>query len=231
MAAQTIFSASTNVEISSADMENFFRSLGMPDGKILDIGCRTGELVAFLSDGKRSVTGIDLDASCIKAAEEKSPHLKDSFFVLDILEIDTYFKEKFDHVYCIGVMNYLPCRLWPVALQKMQNVLSDKGNIIVTFTNPSLLAPFIGLLRFIPQRIYAKYLAPVITTLLYPLQDRLLANSVSREHFHYKFTLSLYGLNLGFPAGLEKYRINVEHTSIISNKTAVFCIPAGSCLD
>lgn len=231
MTEQTIFSASTNVEISHKDMKNFFRIMNTPEGKILDVGCRTGEFVEFLTGEKRSVIGIDLDASCIDVAKKKYPQLKENFFAISILDIDIFFKEKFDRVYCIGVMNYLPQRQWHIALKKMIKVLSTEGDIIVTFTNPSLLGAFIKILRCVPQKIYVRYVAPVITSLLYPVQHKLLSDPVSREHFHYKFSLSLYGLNLGFPQELEKYRINIDHTPIVSNKTAVFRIPSGTILN
>ena len=38
---------------------------------ILDVGCGDGTLCAYLDDGIRSVTGIDPDAGCIRAAETR----------------------------------------------------------------------------------------------------------------------------------------------------------------
>lgn len=220
----TIFSKTQDIEVSKSDLEVFYNSIEPSDGPVLDVGCRTGEWVSFLSKKDIEVVGIDLDETCIEKAKNKYPGLSEKFITLDIQNLDRVFKIKFKRIYCIGVMNYLPRSQWMNTLKKMQSLLDIDGDLIVTFTKPSILGGSIKLLKFIPENMYTRVLAPLITAVLFPFQKYILLNPVGRDHFHYKFTLSLYGLEVGYPEELEKFIINVKETAFVSNRTAVFKI-------
>lgn len=68
---------------------------------ILDIGCGTGDLVSYLSNGQiKSYTGIDVFEPAIEKARQKFPFNK--FIVGDFLSFN--FKKQFDFVFCSGAL-------------------------------------------------------------------------------------------------------------------------------
>ena len=70
---------------------------------ILDIACGTGNYSIALAEQGHDVTGIDLDAAMIEAAQRKASGRTVSFATGNMLEIDRMFHgRRFGLIYCIG---------------------------------------------------------------------------------------------------------------------------------
>ncbi|WDV44786.1 class I SAM-dependent methyltransferase [Clostridiaceae bacterium M8S5] len=76
--------------------------LSQRKGKILDIGCSTGELALALNKEGYEVIGIDLDEKMINIAKKKEIS-KLKFYHLNMMDIEKFFKDdKFDQITCLG---------------------------------------------------------------------------------------------------------------------------------
>jgi carbamoyltransferase len=77
-----------------------------PNGKILDVGCGSGEEALFLSQFGE-VTGIDFSEHSIEKAKKlaKKFNKKVRFFREDLL--NPKHKEKYDYIFCIGVVHHI----------------------------------------------------------------------------------------------------------------------------
>ncbi len=72
-------------------------------GKILDIGCGTGEFDSRIAGGKTFVTGIDLDAEMIKKASANFPGGNPAFMRMDMRTAVSHFApEHFDGIISYG---------------------------------------------------------------------------------------------------------------------------------
>ena len=98
-------------------------------GKMLDVGCATGELIFFLKKKFPgfSFTGIDVSESLIQRAKEKIPSEK--FVCSDILTKPFKSREKFDVVFCIGVLSILD--EIDVPLKNLLSCVKGDGTLIV----------------------------------------------------------------------------------------------------
>ena len=217
----TIFSKTTEFEIPTADFDQFIEKYKLIDKEVLDVGCRTGEFVNYMRRRGVNARGFDLDATCIETAKERYPTYADFFSVSDLTDYLPK-KQRFDVILCVGVMNYIPQKKWDFCLRHMASLLKDDGVLMVTFTKDSLLKWPIKSLSLFTCRFYGTVVAPIITFLAFPLQKYLLSIPVSRRHFHYKFSLGLYGLHIGVPLNLNAYRIDDINNSLITDKTAVY---------
>lgn len=83
---------------------DFITSLIKKQSSLLDIGCGTGTLTAYLADQGYTVTGIDLDEEMIKNAVKNNSSKKGLLFLtVDMLRIrDKFADSSFNSVYCFG---------------------------------------------------------------------------------------------------------------------------------
>lgn len=80
------------------------------DASIIDVGCGTGQLTAFLSLRRKSVCGIDFSDSSLNKAKKLKKKLGlnslclKKIDILDLEQIKTL--PKFDYVLCLGVLHH-----------------------------------------------------------------------------------------------------------------------------
>lgn len=89
----------------SRDEQHFHSSLGIDErASVLDIGCGTGSLAAFLAPLCSTVTGIDLNARMTDRARVKCGNATNVEIVTgDVAKIDAIFAGRtFDFVFCMG---------------------------------------------------------------------------------------------------------------------------------
>ncbi|MCF7795174.1 class I SAM-dependent methyltransferase [Patescibacteria group bacterium] len=105
------------------------------DTKVLDVGCGNGRLVNEL-EGSIDYLGVDNSKSLIDIAKEKyEDNKKYNFKVLDVFEIDKL-EEKYDYIFLVAVLQHIPStELRVKALNKIQSVLKEQGEIIISVWN------------------------------------------------------------------------------------------------
>lgn len=117
---------------------------------ILDVGCGNGLLAAYLDNGTRDITGIDIDGSCIARAVEAYGSARVRFICGDFLGYGI--KGTYDAVVFVASIHHTDMA---AAINKAKTLLSDKGRIIVVgLATPSNLMDYmVEAMRIIPCAI------------------------------------------------------------------------------
>jgi len=103
---------------------------------LLDIGCGTGNLSIELSKTINNITAIDLDKKMLDVAISKNKKI--DFRVLNMLEIDNYFKPNtFDNVCCFGntMVHLSNIEEIKTLLTKIKLVLKSGGTFLFQVIN------------------------------------------------------------------------------------------------
>ncbi len=99
--------------------------------RVLELGCGTGKHARLLNDKGFQVTGVDLSATMLDVAREKSGD-EISFFCGDLRNFSLNIEDKFDVVIAMfDVVSYLPTN---ADIKKMLNNISlylKKGGILI----------------------------------------------------------------------------------------------------
>ncbi len=109
---------------------NLFRDGEIKPGRVLDVGCGTGENAMFLAENGCSVAGVDIAHRAIEIAREKAAkrHLHVDFSVCDVLTLGSCFREgEFDTVIDSGLFHALTDEERPVYVKQVYRVLKDGG--------------------------------------------------------------------------------------------------------
>jgi ubiquinone/menaquinone biosynthesis C-methylase UbiE len=107
-----------------------FRDGEIKPGRILDVGCGTGENAMFLAENGCSVAGVDIAHRAIELAREKAKkrHLQVNFSVCDVLTLGSCFNEgEFDTVIDSGLFHALTDEERPAYVKQVYRVLKDGG--------------------------------------------------------------------------------------------------------
>jgi 2-polyprenyl-3-methyl-5-hydroxy-6-metoxy-1,4-benzoquinol methylase len=105
------------------------RSLGLDKPEILDFGCGTGWLSERLAEFGR-VTGVDLAADVIAAAQSRAPHIR--FLGGDLFQVPLS-NAYYDIVISQEVIAYIPNQ--KAYLDRVANLLKPTGYLILTTPN------------------------------------------------------------------------------------------------
>lgn len=220
------FGKDLNFVQDSAELTEFILSYFTKDElrgkKILDLGCRTGEMVALLNKLGAYATGLDIDQNCIQFAKQSYPEIQDSFFVGDIRDLSRFKSESFDLVICIGVICYVPPTEWIRTLHGFANVCDKNGKILVLFqkSKPAIVEWIVKLISLIPSAFYIKVLCPIGSAILAPVSGILFGKKLSASEIHYRIMMSLRGLHFGYPKQLEPYLVETKNTGVASAATS-----------
>lgn len=109
--------------------------------KIIDVGCGTGEMSCFLSKFGH-VTGLDFCDNSLAHAEDLKAKLlaknlpsafldKIQFIKEDLVNLNH--KEKYDYVFCIGVLHHIP--QFKEAINNLKTLVKNDGYIIISLYN------------------------------------------------------------------------------------------------
>jgi 2-polyprenyl-3-methyl-5-hydroxy-6-metoxy-1,4-benzoquinol methylase len=118
------------------------------DSTILEIGCGTGEIAAFIaSKVQAKVIGTDICVPFVEEANQK--HKRDNlhFEVLDFNKPESLNGQKFDYIIGNGILHHLYYHL-DEALVAIKNLLKDNGKLI--FLEPNLINPYCYLIFSYP---------------------------------------------------------------------------------
>ena len=103
-------------------------------GRLLDVGCGTGENAIYLADGGSDVVGIDFTRRAIEIAQVKSfeRDVEVEFLVGDVLELDYHFREaEFDAVLDSGLFHTLTDEERPHYVEQVSRVLKPGGSFFM----------------------------------------------------------------------------------------------------
>ena len=102
---------------------------GEISGKVLDVGCGTGEHVMYLAGLVQEVWGIDFSPKAIKRANENAERRKISanFLVLDALQLQSL-EEKFDSIVDSGLFHVFSDKERLEFSQSLSSVLKSGGS-------------------------------------------------------------------------------------------------------
>ncbi|MBU1319345.1 MAG: class I SAM-dependent methyltransferase [candidate division Zixibacteria bacterium] len=69
-------------------IRSFFRAIGSPPERYLDIACGTGVLASILADENIRITGIDINPEMIREAKKREYSIRPNFRVADMCKFD-----------------------------------------------------------------------------------------------------------------------------------------------
>lgn len=105
---------------------------------LLDVGCATGNLSLALAQNNHKVTGIDLDETMIKLAQQKDTNNSVKFLVQNMVTIDKVFNpQSYDGIICFGnTLVHLPdLETMAVFLKAARFLLKPGGKLLLQLIN------------------------------------------------------------------------------------------------
>ncbi len=103
-------------------------------GRVLDVGCGTGENAIYIASKGSEVVGIDFTQRAIEIAQVKSfeRNTDVEFLVGDVLELDYHFREaEFDAVLDSGLFHTLPDEERPLYVEQVARVLKPGASFFM----------------------------------------------------------------------------------------------------
>ena len=108
------------------EFDKFIKLLG--EGRVLDLGCASGNHSKLLVDAGLNVVGIDISPKMIEVATRKVPDAK--FFVGDTLDLQ-FPRAYFDSIYTRAALLHIPKRKIKKVVGSLHEILRKKGIIYV----------------------------------------------------------------------------------------------------
>lgn len=120
---------------------------------ILDVGCGDGSLVAYLDDGCKKLTGIDIDFSCVSRANSLNKSSNTQFACCSFDDYKTH--QSYDAIIFVASIHHMDMS---AAIERAKTLLSQNGLlIIVGLATPSTAMDYmIEGLRILPCKIISK---------------------------------------------------------------------------
>lgn len=116
-------------------ISNFKKHIGMGK-KILEVGCGTGQVANFLAVQTNNIVfGLDLGLNSLKLAQNfaKQNSIFNVHYVHGDLFDDIFEDEKFDYIYCSGVLHHTDAP--EIGFEKLVKLLKPNGIIIIGLYN------------------------------------------------------------------------------------------------
>jgi ubiquinone/menaquinone biosynthesis C-methylase UbiE len=126
-------------------------------GSVLDIGCAAGSVIAPLRQRGFTVTGMDFSPGMLGFAQQRfarDPHVR---LLQGDVERLPFASASFDHVVCLGVLEYLPD--YTASLTEIARVLRPGG--LAIFSIPNRLSPY-----YVLDRCTDRWIRPPLRRLL-----------------------------------------------------------------
>ncbi|MFZ1682801.1 MAG: class I SAM-dependent methyltransferase [Candidatus Zixiibacteriota bacterium] len=102
-------------------------------GRVLDIGCGTGNESIYLSKAGFIVTGLDISRDAIEKAREKAKteNVSTEFLVADILGSLPFANNDFDLVIDRACFHFVPAERIPIYMENLGRILRSGGSYIL----------------------------------------------------------------------------------------------------
>jgi cyclopropane fatty-acyl-phospholipid synthase-like methyltransferase len=111
------------VERTKQDLRNTVSELCKQDAQILDIGCGPGQYLSLFKETKIRLQGTDISLEMISECRKNIPEAQ--YTAGDFMQLN--FKNKFDLIYCIGVLVYIPRTEIKTFFKKVHSLLEPGG--------------------------------------------------------------------------------------------------------
>lgn len=131
----------------------------IPPGRILDAGCGTGKVLAWLITKGHDCAGTDISAGMLEGAKRNIGAVSPKMIPLIQTPLDnlSMFEDRsFDHVFCLGVLPYIPEEQEEGCYRELRRVIKPKGLFITAHQN-EIFDTFTfnrHTLRFFEQNLY-----------------------------------------------------------------------------
>ena len=112
--------------------------MGLPMGHILDAGCGTGRLLAYLLGNGFTGVGVDIADGMLTMCRKTLAHIDDSLYSLEntaLDDLDMFPDSSFDHVFCLSVFPYIPEDQERECYRELRRVLKTGGMLITSHQN------------------------------------------------------------------------------------------------
>jgi ubiquinone/menaquinone biosynthesis C-methylase UbiE len=110
------------------NLKQLYKEIILPDQKILEVGCGTGDLISSLE--YRYAAGIDISLEMIKIAQKKHPHIN-----FQAKTVENYKPESdFDFIFLADVLEHL--ENIPSAINSLERLCQKHTKIIFSYANP-----------------------------------------------------------------------------------------------
>jgi SAM-dependent methyltransferase len=108
-------------------------------GKLLDIGCNVGELLAWCGERfpRATLAGVDVNPAAIQVAKVRVPAADTR--VASAVDLP-FPDEAFDCITCIEVLEHIPAAQRGIALASMRRVMRRGGRLIVRVPHAGMFA-------------------------------------------------------------------------------------------
>jgi len=100
------------------------------NGGALVVGCGLGEDAVFLEQRGWNVTAFDLSATAVEWAKEQHPNSKIEWVVADLLDLPDEWKESFDLVLEVHIIQALPESVRKLAASRLSPLVSPGGCLV-----------------------------------------------------------------------------------------------------
>ena len=101
-----------------------------PQGRALVVGCGLGEDAAYLSELGWKVTAFDISPTAIKWASETYANLDIEWRVEDLLKLPTEWKQKWDLVVEVHILQAIPEEVRVMAAPVLPSLLAPGGRLV-----------------------------------------------------------------------------------------------------
>jgi SAM-dependent methyltransferase len=122
-----------DIKTHDKNLENILLEYSITKGKIIEIGCGTGNDINFLCSKGFDVLGMDISETAIDISEKNNQHHKNVKFIVGDIDTDLP-DEKFDIIYDRGCLHGNP-ELISSIFPKFYSILNNKGKIIIISSN------------------------------------------------------------------------------------------------
>ncbi len=144
---------------SKQDLRNAIHLNVKENAIILDIGCGPGMYLNLLKENLYQLHATDINESMISEAKKNVPQA--TYYTGNFIDITI--NQKFDFIYCIGVLIYIGRNDLDVFIKKVYNLLNDGGTFYLNYPHAITLGDL-----YYSDLTYIQYSPKLIGKLIHP---------------------------------------------------------------
>lgn len=162
-----------NMPLYRPQLEFMLAALPQELGRVLDIGCAAGSEISSLRTKNFGVVAVDFSPGMLERAQRRFNDDPNVAFCQADAERLPFPAESFDHVVCLGLLEYLPT--YDVAISEIYRVLRSGGLAVLTI--PTRMSVFM-----IGKQIMSITIAPLWRALKRNLRSQPVATAKIPSH-------------------------------------------------
>lgn len=119
----------TRLELVSSILEQ------LPKGKLLDAGCGTGQFLKIAHESGHKCIGCDFSSGMLKEAKKTLAGIRVPVIQTSLDDLSMFKDEAFDHVFCLGVLPYIPEEKEEKVYRELRRVIKPGGYFVTAHQN------------------------------------------------------------------------------------------------